>query len=154
MPDLRADTTATWLGTNGSQDIARFLRRQPDDEPPELARAVEDFGQALDTSVARGVEQLDHALHDGMAADLSQVLAHLSGERRLCVLHWLTGVGFEQPHEIINLLTNPAEPSGHALLRWITALLRREQLDRLFSPERLNTLQTACRKVGQLEQSQ
>ena len=153
MPDLRADTTATWLGANGSQDIARFLQRKPVDEPPEVARAVEDFGQALDTSIAHGVEQLDHALHDGMAADLSQALAHLSGECRLCVLHWLTGVGFEQPHEIINLLTNPAEPSGHALLRWITALLRREQLDRLFSPERLNTLQAACRKVGQLEQS-
>ena len=153
MPDLRADTTATWLRDNGSQDIARFLQRRPVDELPEVARAVEDFGQALDTSVAHGVEQLDHALHDGMAADLSQALAHLSGERRLCVLHWLTGVGFEQPHEIINLLTNPAEPSGHALLRWIAALLRREQLDRLFSPERLNTLRAACRKVGQLEQS-
>ena len=153
MPDLRADATATWLGANGSEDIARFLRRQPIDEPPELAQAIEDFGQALDTSIAHSVEPLDHALRDGMAANLSQALAHLSGDRRLCLLHWLTGVGFEQPHEIINLLTNPAEPSGHALLRWIAALLRREQLDRLFSPERLNTLQAACRKVSQLEQS-
>ena len=153
MPDLRADATAAWLGANGSEDIARFLQRKPVEEPPELAHAIEDFGQALDTSIAHGVELLDRALHDGMAADLSQALAHLGGDRRLCLLHWLTGVGFEQPHEIINLLTNPAEPSGHALLRWITALLRREQLDRLFSADRIQTLQAACRKVGQLEQS-
>ena len=89
----------------------------------------------------------------GLAVELSQALAHLGSDRRLRLLHWLTGVGFEQPHEIIDLLTNPATPSGHALLRWISALLRREQLDRLFSADRIQTLQTACRKVGQLEQS-
>ena len=153
MLDLRADATAAWLTENGSEDIARLLRRQPVDDPPELEQAIHGFGQALDTSVALGAEPLDHALHDGLAGELSQILAHLGGDRRLRILHWLTGAGFEQPHETINLLTDPTTASGHALLRWMSALLRREQLDRLFSPDRLQTLQAACRKAGHLEQS-
>jgi len=107
----------------------------------------------MDESIAGGVEILTHALHDGLAIDLSRAMAHLDGGRRLRLLHWLTSAGFEQPHEIINLLTSPTTPSGHALLRWIAALLRREQVDRLFSPERVQILQAACRKVRQLEQS-
>jgi hypothetical protein len=88
-----------------------------------------------------------------MAVELSQVMAHADGGRRLRLLHWMTSAGFEQPHEIINLLTTPTTPSGHALLRWIAALLRREQLDRIFSVERIRTLQAACREAGQMEQS-
>lgn len=153
MLDLGAEATAAWLAEHGSEDVARFLQRQPADEPPDLAQAIGDFGRALDTSITLGVEPLVQALHEGMAIELSQVLARLGSDRRLRLLHWLTDVGFERPHEIINLLTNPAMPSGHALLRWITALLHREQLDRLFAPERLQTLQAACRRVDQLEQS-
>jgi len=154
MLDLQADATAAWLTENGSEDIARLLRRQRIHEPPELAEVISAFGHALDASISGGVEPLDHALHKGLDADLSQAMAHLDCGRRLRLLHWLTSAGFEQPHEIISLLTTPTTPSGHALLRWIAALLRREQLDRLFSPERVQTLQTACRKAGQTEQSQ
>lgn len=153
MLDLRADATAAWLTEHGSEDIARLLRRQRVDEPPELAQAIDAFGQALDASIAVGMEPLDHALHDGMAIELSQAMAHLDSGRRLRLLHWLTSAGFEQPHEIINLLTSPTTPNGHALLRWVAALLRREQLNRLFSPERLEILQAACRKAGHTEQS-
>ena len=153
MLDLRADATAAWLTENGSEDIARLLRRQPVNDLPELEQAIQGFGQALDTSVTLGAEPLDHALHDGMAGELSQILAHLDGDRRLRILHWLTGVGFEHPHETTNLLTDPTTPSGHALLRWMSALLRREQLARLFSPARLHALQAACCKAGHLEQS-
>ena len=153
MLDLRADATAAWLAENGSEDIACFLRRQPVHEPPELEKAIDGFGRALETSIALGVEPLDYALHDGMAAELSQVLAHLGSDRRLRILHWLTSIGFERPHETINLLTDPATPSGHALLRWISALLRREQLDRLFSNDRLQTLRAACLKAEQLERN-
>lgn len=153
MLDLKADAIAAWLTENGSEDMERLLRRPRVDEPPELGRMIESFGQAMDESIAGGVEVLDHALHDGLAIELSRVMANLDGGRRLRLLHWLTSAGFEQPHEIINLLTSPTTPSGHALLRWITALLRREQLDRLFSPERVQTLQAACRKARRLEQS-
>ena len=153
MPDLRAEATATWLTENGSENIARLLRRQWVAEPPELTQEFDAFGRALDGSIAGGADLLDHALHDGMAIELSQLMVHTDGGRRLRLLHWLTSAGFEQPHEIINLLTSPTTPSGHALLRWITALLRREQLDRLFSLERVQTLQAACRKAGQTEQN-
>jgi hypothetical protein len=153
MLDLRAEATATWLTENGSEDIARLLRRKCIDEPPELAAGIDAFGHALDASIAGGADLLDHALHDGMAVELAQVMAYTDGGRRLRLLHWLTSAGFEQPHEIIYLLTTPTTPSGHALLRWIAALLRREQLDRLFSLERIQTLEAACRKAEQTELS-
>ncbi len=153
MLDLRAEAIATWLTENGSEDIARLLRRKCVDEPPELTAVIDAFGHALDASIAGGVDVLEHALHDGMAVELSRLMAHTDGGRRLRLLQWLTSAGFEQPHEIINLLTTPTTPSGHALLRWIAALLRREQLDRLFSLERIQTLQVACRKAGQTELS-
>jgi hypothetical protein len=153
MLDLRAEAIAAWLAENGSEDIARLLRRQWVAEPPELTAGIDAFGHALDASIAGGADLLDHALHDGMAVELSQVMAHTDGGRRLRLLHWMTSAGFEQPHEIINLLTTPTTPSGHALLRWIAALLRREQLDRIFSVERIRTLQAACREAGQMEQS-
>ena len=153
MLDLRADAMAGWLAENGSEDIALFVRRQQAHEPPELEQAIDGFGRALDTSITAGAEPLDHALRDGMAGDMSRALAHLGCDRRLRILHWLTSVGFERPHEIIDLLTDPATPSGQALLRWMSALLRREQLDRLFSHDRLQTLQAACLKAGRSEQS-
>ena len=153
MLNLQADAMAAWLTENGSKDIARLVRRQRVDEPPGLNEAISDLGHALDASVSGGVEPLDHALREGLDAELSQAMAHLDSGRRLRLLHWLTNAGFEKPHEIINLLTSQKTPSGHALLRWIAALLRREQLDRLFSLERIQTLQAACRKAGQTEQS-
>ena len=153
MLDLRAEATATWLTENGSEDIARLLRRKCVHEPSELTAGIDAFGHALDASIVGGADLLGHALHDGMAVELAQAMAHTDGGRRLRLLHWLTSAGFEQPHEIINLLTIPTTPSGHALLRWIAALLRREQLDRLFSLKRIQTLQAACRKTLHTEQS-
>lgn len=154
MLNLQAAVTTAWLMENGSEDIAQLLRRQRIDEPPDLTRAIDAFGQALNASIAGGAEPLYHALHDGMAGEFSQVMAYLDSGRRLRLLHWLTNAGFEQPEEIINLLTGPTTPCGHSLLRWIAALLRREQLDRLFSAERIHTLQAACRKARHTEQSQ
>jgi hypothetical protein len=40
MLDLRAEAIATWLAENGSEDIARLLRRKCVDEPPELTSLI------------------------------------------------------------------------------------------------------------------
>lgn len=148
MPDLKAEAIATWLAINGSEELARSARVPAADDQPELSDTLAAFGDALDASVQHGAEALEGALHRGLSASMAEVIAHLGAARRLRLLHWLTEAGFDQPGRIIDGIADPSTPGGAVVLRWITALLRRERLDRLFSLERIETLQAACRNAG------
>ncbi len=146
MLDLKTEAVAEWLAIHGSEDLARSPPRT--DDRPELSGALATFGSALDGNVRDGVEPLETALHQGLSCSMAEVIAHLGPARRLRLLHWLTEAGFDQPDRVIDGITDPSTPGGAVVLRWMTALLRREQLDRLFSIERIETLKTACRDAG------
>ena len=102
----------------------------------------------MDDSVRGGVEPLEAALREGLSSSLTEVVAHLGPARRLRLLHWLTEAGFEHPDRVIDRIADPGTTHGAVVLGWMTALLRREQLDRLFAAERIETLITACRNAG------
>jgi len=146
MLDLKTEAIAKWLAVHGSEDLARSPPRA--DDQPEMSDALAAFGSALDGNVEDGIEPLEAALRQGLSPPIAEVIAHLAPARRLRLLHWFTEAGFDQPDRVIDGLTDPGTPGGAVVLRWMTALLRREQLDRLFSPERIETLKTACRNAG------
>ena len=146
MLDLKTEAIAKWLAVHGSEDLARSPPRA--DDGPELSDVLAAFSSALDGSVQDGVEPLEAALHQGLSPSMAEVIAHLGPARRLRLLHWLTEAGFDQPARVIDGITDPGTQGGAVVLRWMTALLRREQLDRLFSADRIETLKTACRNAG------
>lgn len=144
MPDLTTEAVAAWLTAAGSEDLVRSVKTPVADDSPDLAEALEAFGQALDASIEHGASALDHALDRELSAAMANVIAHLGPARRLLILHWLAGAGFDAPHCVIERIANPSTSGGAAVLRWMAALLQRERLDRLFSPERIQTLYAAC----------
>ena len=147
MLDLQTGAITAWLAVHGSEDLARPARLPRDDDGPHLASPLVALGTALEASVQHGAGALGEALDRGLAVSMAEVIAHLGPGRRLRLLHWLTEAGFDEPHRIIEQLTDPGTPGGAVVLRWMTALLRRERLDRLFSQDRIDTLLAACRKA-------
>lgn len=152
MPDLRSAAIAEWLTANGSIDTARTVHTQSADDT-SLDDAITAFGSALDTSVENGSASLEDGLGNGLTTPFADAMTSFDPGRRLRLLHWLTEAEFDDPHRVINQITDPGSVGSAALLRWMGALLRREQLDRLFSPERIEVLRNACRKAGQTEKT-
>jgi len=146
MLDLATKAVAGWLAVHGSEELARTPSRA--DDRAELASTLVALGKAMDDSVHGGVEPLETALREGLSSSVAEVIAHLGPARRLRLLHWLTEAGFEHPDRVIDGIADPGTPYGAAILSWMTALLRREQLDRLFAAERIEMLITACRNAG------
>ena len=144
MPNLATAAVAAWLTDAGSEDLMCSVRAPVADDSPDLAEALEAFGQALDASIEHGATALDHALDRELSAAMANVIARLGPARRLLMLHWLAGAGFDEPHRVIERIADPATPSGAVVLRWMAALLQRERLDRLFSFDRIQTLHAAC----------
>lgn len=153
MLDLRNEAIATWLMSHGSEDLARSTRVPKIDDDPGLADALATFGTALEANAQSDVKAFEEALDQALSDPLAEVIAHLGPGRRLRLLHWLTEAGFEQPHRIIEQLTNPGTPGGAVVLQWMTELLRRERLDRLFSQDRIEALLAACRRSKMKEMS-
>ena len=147
MLDLHTEAIAAWLAVHGSEDLARSAGLPKADDDSGLSGVLVAFATSLETSVQHGTGALGEALDQGLSVAMAEVIAHLGPGRRLRLLHWLTEAGFDEPHRIIEQLTDPGTPGGAVMLRWMTALLRRERLDRLFSQDRIDTLLAACRKA-------
>ncbi len=151
MLDLQTEAIASWLTSHGSEDLARSTRASRTDDDPGLASALAALGTTLEASARPDTKAFEEVFDSELPASMAEVIAHLGPGRRLRLLHWLTEVGFDQLHRVIEQLTDPGTPGGTVVLQWITQLLRRERLDRLFSQDRIETLLTACRKAKNQE---
>lgn len=147
MPNLeQADATA-WL-SEWRPDPANTLWPppvRPIETEGDLPSRLAQLGRALDAAADTERDALASSLLDRpLCPDLSAVLAQLGAARTLRILHWLAERDIPDCHRIIGGLLHDDRPAGCALRAAVQAVLRRATLDRMFAPERIAALQTAC----------
>lgn len=143
----------------GQHDVTAWVTEwRPETEWPPAIRAVETeadmpqrfvaLGAALDAAAERDLDALAAALRDPrLRDDLGAVMAQLGVARVLRLLHWLSETDLPDCHAAIAGLLQNDDSAGRALRAALAAVIRRATLRRIFAPERIAALQTACAAV-------
>ena len=154
MPDLSHPAIQDWLTRHGSAatDDSIAPPPRPDDEPDVLPSVLR-LGEALDNARHTDAARANALLTDpATAGRFGAVLAQFGGARRMRLLHWLADPDDAgSPRVVQAILATGTHGSGAALRRWLLDLERRELLQRLFQPERLQALLAACRTATNQE---
>lgn len=147
MPNLEQHAVTAWLSE----------WRRDTDWPPTI-RAVETeadmpqrlatLGAAFDAAAESDLDALAAALRGPrLRDDLSSVMAQLGAARVMRLLHWLSETDLPDCHAVIAGLLQNDDSAGRALRAAVAAVIRRATLRRIFAPERIAALQTACTAV-------
>lgn len=151
MPDLTPTAVEAWLSQQGSAAIEPGTG---EDDHPDVLPAVVAFGEALDGALERSLPGTETFLAArDTATHLQPVIAHLGPARRLRLLHFLSDGGFSDPRHLVEQVT-AAHPdgTGQSIRRWLIDLQKRDLIDAIFDPDRINLLLAACRETAQPEQ--
>ena len=150
MPDLNTQAVMAWLDQK-EPGLSALLRNAI--RPIERDDAVEAGLVRLGTSLDHGRER-DPAglsarlLSDPVRDDLRSILAQLGGCRGLRTLDWLTEPDIPQRRTLIAALLEPdGTGAGQTLQTTIQQLNRRVLIGRIFSKERIEMLEAACRAI-------
>lgn len=141
MPLLDHASSASWLRRNAADPSGTGAFR-PVELAPEPAAALERLGRSLDAALARE----PHTISSRLAAPvirnrLTRVLDQLGAARRYRLFDWLAGLHDSRP--LLTAILNTA-PAGPRLRADLLIANRRETLARIFAPDRLHRLLSAC----------
>ncbi len=147
MPNLELHAVRAWLADWHPIALAawppavRALENEGD-MPVRLAQ----LGTALDGAAEADLERLSQALlAEPVVSDLRSLLAQFGAARSVRLLHWLTESGLPDADKVLQALLRGQTDGSNALRGLLGALRRRAVLDRIFAPERLAALESACR---------
>lgn len=146
MPDLTHAAAVRWLHARDA-DAAALARPGPVDAHAPALAALLHLGSLLDEAAECSPAALSAALRQPeVGARLRQTLPQIGMARRLRLLEWFDDAGLPG-HEAI-VATMGDGPDGAFQRAELTALERRAILARIFSPERVAELRTACGEAG------
>ncbi len=156
MPDLETATVRAWLQEHETvalhgQDISCVAF----DGSPEVQTALQRCGIALDDTLAATPETGSRLLASEPArSELRQIMGQLGIGWTLRMLQWISSGGSPGSDAIVAGLTS-ADPtgSGQFLHAGLGEAARPVLLSRLFAPERLADLQTACTQASQAQEA-
>ncbi len=152
MPALDKASIEQWLRTHEPDVAARAITAdiEADDMPSVLSEMIK-LGHALDRAAAHDPDRLDILLQQPAArSGMRAVLGHASPARRVRLLDWLSGPALPNRHLVTRglLADEPGVPpdadAGRIARESIRQLNRGGLLARLFSPERITRLLSAC----------
>ena len=149
MPDLSHTAIQDWLTRHGSATTDDWIAPSVGaaDDEPDVLPSVLRLGEALDDARHTDADCANRLLTDrSTAGRLGAVLAGFGGGRRMRLLHWLADPDDAGSPKVVQAILGPeTHGPGAALRQWLLDLERRELLQRLFQPERLQALLAACR---------
>ena len=141
MPDLTTGAVRDWLATE-------YPAAASSEWPPPI-RAIEErdghpgllaeFGHALDDAASGGRNPVS-----GELDPLRSVLAQLGAARLLRLLQWALEADLPEAHALTSRLLQGSGSEARALRAALRALALHRTLDRMFSPQRVAALETAC----------
>jgi hypothetical protein len=146
MPDLEQHAITEWLTE---------LRPAASREWPPAVRAMETeadnperlkaFGSLLDQLAKGELQDFSAALREApLRDDLRAILAQLGAARLMRLLHWFAEIDLPGCDAVISTLVGGDDANGRALRAAIAAVTRRALLRRIFAPDRITALRTAC----------
>ena len=156
MPDLTRPSVLEWL-------------RVEEPDKPELATnpvtvieaapLVEDalvrLGNALDRSLLENAQSLAATLKaDPGRQELRAVMGQLGLPRSLCIMHWIMQDGLPDGDAVLAAVLEGDETgTGQFLQATLAAAVRPSLLARLYTPERLVLLLSACQPAIQAREA-
>jgi hypothetical protein len=150
MPDLNTQAVMAWLDQKepGLPAVLRHAIRAIERDDAVDAGLVR-LGTSLDHSRERNPAGLSvRLLSDPVRDDLRSILVQLGGCRVLRTLDWLTEPEIPQRRALIAALLEPdGTGAGQTLQTIIQQLNRRILIGRIFSKERIEMLEAACRVI-------
>ena len=154
MPDLERVAVVEWLKNLRPEAVS--LEWPPAVRPNEAEGSVsvqlQALGEALDRFEKADPQALVRALQaNPLRDDLTAVLAQLGAARMLRLMHWLAETGMPDVHTVIGALVQADSPAANALRAAIDAVTRRALVRRMFAPERISALETACETLEETD---
>ena len=156
MPDLARTSVLEWL--HGEEPDKPELATDPV-TVVEAAPVVEDalvrLGNALDRSLLEGTESLAATLKaDPGRQELRTVIGQLGLPRSLRVMHWIMQAGIPDGDAVLAAVLEGDETgAGQFLQATLVAAVRPSLLARLYAPERLALLLSACQPAIQAREA-
>lgn len=147
MPDLSLDAVAGWLRER-DPDIATLPLLGPIDGDPAVLQTMLQLGDLLEQALVDDAERLSARLrHPATAVNLRAALSQAGLARRMRLLAWLSEEGLPEQEALLATAMGPGE-DGDFIRAELQALHRRALLARIYSPERIRILLTACQPSG------
>ncbi|MDT8350998.1 hypothetical protein RQ769_14475 [Roseomonas mucosa] len=115
---------------------------RPLEDTPEVRALLSDLGRVLE---ATSPERVGGSIGEDDGATAREVLAQLGVARMLRLVEWLDGVAGGAAGDVqALLLRSDTTEAGRFIRTVLDALHRQELLARIFAPERLQALLSAC----------
>ena len=156
MPDLARTSVLEWLSLEEPDHPA--LPANPV-SVVEAVSSVEDalvqLGRTLDDVLLKDPETLAAALHEDPARqELRAVMGQLGLPRSLRIMHWILNNGLPNQDAVLAAVLQTDETgAGQFLQASLCAAARPSLLERLYAPERLALLLSACQPVAQAREA-
>jgi hypothetical protein len=145
MPALDKKSSVAWLQLH--EPALGFLGRAVGtvERTPAVERVLDALGEALDAALSENPSALSGHLRDpSVARRLAVLLDELGLARRYRLLAWLAEPTLPDHHAVLSAILRTAE-HGPRLRNAMSAANRAALLSRIFSPERIAALLTACK---------
>jgi hypothetical protein len=151
MPPLDASSAIAWLRLTEPALAAIAPPVRVVEQTAEVERALDDLGTALDAALSERSSALSALLRDpSVARRLAVLLDALGQARRYRLLAWLAEPTLPDHHAVLAAILRTAE-HGPRLRNAMSGANRAALLSRIFSPERIAALLTACKTKGRPE---
>lgn len=148
MPDLSPTAVAEWLRER-DPDVATLHLLGPIDADPAVLQTMLRLGELLEQALATDAERLSARLrHPATAVNLRAALAQAGLARRLRLLEWFGDDCLPERNAVLAAAMGVG-PDGDFVRAELQALQRRALLARVYAPERIQMLLTACQAHGQ-----
>jgi hypothetical protein len=145
MPPLDASSAIAWLRQSEPALAAIGPPVRVVEQAAEVARALDDLGTALDAVLSERPSALSGGLREpNVARRLAALLDALGPARRYRLLAWLAQPTLPDHHAVFTAILKSPE-RGPRLRAAMNALNRSALLGRIFDPERIAALLTACK---------
>ena len=156
MPDLARSSVLTWLGSQ-EPDKPDLLKNpvMAAEAHADIEAALIRLGRALDTALSRDSVELAASLRAGPARDdIRTVLGQLGVPRILCLIGWIMQGGLPEANLVLGAVLAPdPDGNGQFLQAMLSDCVRPPLLERLYAPERLSALLTACQPPAGLREA-
>lgn len=154
MSELEMADVRDWLREHEPAALgAADMPTGPAKETEEVLSALRRCGTALDQALAAGGEALATLLRSDPAQnELRQIMAQLGIGPAVRLFWWIAKEDIPDPDAVISGLCTPDPTgSGQFLQATLAEAARPALMSRLFAPERLAHLLTACTEAEQMQ---